>query len=350
MKKEKIPMWVKYLVCIIFAAAALISGIGIGSVLITPDQILAVILNKIFVIPLPEHITEITSSIILNVRLPRAICAFIVGAGLSAGGAVMQSVLANPLASGYTLGVSSGASLGVTLVVALGTFTGISLSFAGMFSLPLMGFIFGFGTVILALAFTARFDKNAGNSTIILIGMVLSLFINAVVTLLMGINKEAAKSIIYWQMGSFSGKNFSAIAIIFPLTVIIILVLMRYSRAMDVMTFGDEQALSVGVNAKKTKIILLSLSAALTGTAVAFVGTIGFIDLIAPHAARKIFGAKHKIVIPMSALMGGGFMVISDLAARTIISPTELPVGAVTAIIGAPIFAYIFLKKERKNA
>jgi iron complex transport system permease protein len=346
MKKNQIPVWVNYLLCIFFAAAALISGIGIGSVLITPDEILAVIMNKILGIPLPEQITEITSTIILNVRLPRAICAFIVGAGLSAGGVVMQSVLANPLASGYTLGVSSGASLGVTLVI----FSGISLTFAGMFTLPLMGFIFGFGTVIVALIFTTRFDKNAGNSAIILIGMVLSLFINAIVTLLMGINREAAKNIIYWQMGSFSGKNSSAIAVILPITLIIILVLMRYSRAMDVMTFGDEQALSVGVNAKKTKIILLSLASALTGTAVAFVGTIGFIDLIAPHAARKIFGAKHKIVIPMSALMGGGFMVLSDLAARTIISPTELPVGAVTAIIGAPIFAYIFLKKERKNA
>jgi iron complex transport system permease protein len=346
MNTKKFPVWAKYSICILFAAAALISGIGIGSVLIPPSEILAVIANRIFGIPLPETITEITSTIIINVRLPRAVCAFIVGVGLSAGGAVMQSVLANPLASGYTLGVSSGASLGVTIVV----FTGISLSFAGMFTLPLMGFVFGFGTVILALAFTARFDRNAGNAGIILIGMVLSLFINAVVTLLMGINKDAAKSIIYWQMGSFSGKNFTAIAVIFPITMIIILVLMRYSRAMDVMTFGDEQALSVGVNTKRTKFILLSLAAALTGTAVAFVGTIGFIDLIAPHAARKIFGAKHKTVIPMSALMGGGFMVLSDLAARTIISPAEFPVGAVTAIIGAPIFAYIFLKKERNNA
>jgi iron complex transport system permease protein len=119
---------------------------------------------------------------------------------------------------------------------------------------------------------------------------------------------------------------------------------------MDIMTFGDEQALSLGVNVKATKIFLLTLSAALTGAAVAFVGAIGFIDLIAPHAARKIFGSKHKTVIPMSALMGGGFMVISDLLARTVISPSELPVGAVTAIIGAPVFAYIFLKRSKNHA
>jgi iron complex transport system permease protein len=215
-----------------------------------------------------------------------------------------------------------------------------------MFTLPLMGFVFGLGTVLLAVSLASRFDRG-GNAAIILIGMVMSLFVNAIVTLLMGINKDAAKSIIYWQMGSFSGMNFSALIAIAPITLVIIFILMRYSRTMDIMTFGDEQALSTGVNLKAVKFLLLVLSAALTGTAVAFAGAIGFIDLIAPHAARKIFGAKHKAVIPMAALSGGGFMVLSDLAARTVIAPSELPVGAVTAIIGAPIFAYIFLKKSR---
>jgi iron complex transport system permease protein len=343
---NKSTLLIKYFFCIFFAAAALILGIGIGSVFITPYEIIAVLMNKIFGNALPENLSEITASIILSVRLPRALCAFIVGAGLSAGGAVMQSVLANPLASGYTLGVSSGASLGVTIVL----FSGMTLTFAQMLTLPLMGFIFGLGSVFLSIAIASRFDRNAGNSAIILIGMVMSLFINAVVTLLTGINREAAKVLIYWQMGSFSGTNMTSVIIVFPLTLIIILWLLHYSRAMDIMTFGDEQALSVGVNVKRTKFLLLTLSAALTGTAVAFVGTIGFIDLIAPHAARKIFGAAHKIVIPMSALMGGGFMVISDLLARTVISPSELPVGAVTAIIGAPVFAYIFLKRSKNNA
>jgi iron complex transport system permease protein len=338
---KTLPISFKYLICFIFSAAALILGIGIGSVFIAPDEIAAVIGNSIFGFPLPEKVTEITATIIMNVRLPRAVCAFIVGAGLSAGGAVMQSVLANPLASGYTLGVSSGASLGVTIVVFFG------VSFFGMFTLPFMGFVFGLGTVLIAVSAASRFDRNTGNATIILIGMVMSLFVNAAVTLLMGINKDAAKSVIYWQMGSFSGKDWTTVSIIFPITILIILFLLRYSRAMDLMTFGDEQALSAGVNIKFTKILLLALSAALTGAAVAFVGTIGFIDLITPHAARKIFGAKHKIVIPMSAIAGGGFMVLSDLLARTVIAPAELPVGAVTAIIGAPVFAYIFLKKSR---
>jgi iron complex transport system permease protein len=216
-----------------------------------------------------------------------------------------------------------------------------------MFTLPLMGFIFGLGTVLIAVSLASRIDRLAGNATIILIGMAMSLFVNAVVTLMMGVKKEALKSVINWQMGSFSGKDWTTVLVIAPITILIILFLLRYSRAMDLMTFGDEQALSAGVNLKATKILLLALSAALTGAAVAFVGTIGFIDLISPHAVRKIFGARHKVVIPMSALAGGGFMVLSDLLARTVIAPTELPVGAVTAIIGAPIFAYIFLKKSK---
>jgi iron complex transport system permease protein len=341
--KHKFTPTLKYFICIAFAVITLVLGVGIGSVFIPPGEILSVIFHKITGNTLPEHISPITATIIINVRLPRALCAFIVGAGLSAGGAVMQSVLANPLASGYTLGVSSGASLGVTIAV----FFGVSLSFASMFALPLMGFVFGLGAVFAALALASRFGKSAGNATIILIGMVMSLFVNAITTLLMGMNREAAKSVIFWQMGSFSGKDFTTVAVIFPVTLIIILILMRYCRTMDIMTFGDEQAQSLGVNLKTARFLLLVLSAALTGAAVAFVGTVGFIDLIAPHAARRIFGAKHKTVIPMAALSGGGFMVLCDIAARTVIAPSELPVGAVTALIGAPVFAYIYLRKAK---
>ena len=122
---------------------------------------------------------------------------------------------------------------------------------------------------------------------------------------------------------------------------------MRYSRELDLMTFGEEQASAVGVEINKVKWILLGLSAALTGSAISFVGVIGFIDLIAPHVVRRFFGSSHKIVIPMSMFVGGAFMVVCDLVARTIISPSELPVGAVTALIGAPFFAYVYFSKRK---
>ena len=155
---------------------------------------------------------------------------------------------------------------------------------------------------------------------------------------------------VFWQMGSFSMRDWSAVYILAPITLAGIFVVYRFKWEMDVMTFGEEQALTVGVNVKPTKTALLVTGAALTGSTIAFVGVIGFVDLVAPHVVRKIFGPAHKVVIPMSALVGGTFMVFADIAARTVTSPVELPVGAVTAIIGAPFFAYIFFSRRKGAA
>jgi iron complex transport system permease protein len=330
---------------ILFVLAALLFGIGIGSIFITPGEIFEIIMKKFTGQTASDSVSAVNVSILWNVRLPRALCAFVVGAGLSVGGAVLQSVLANPLASGYTLGVSAGASVGLTVLIMFGS----TIPIINTIGLPFAAFITGFLTVVAVLLISSGVSRNTDNVTVILMGMVMSLFMSAVVTLLMGLKKEAAQRVIYWQMGSFSGKDFDVLAVLFPVTLIAILLIMRYSRAMDVMTFGDEQALSTGVNVKSVKSVLLALAAVLTGVSVAYAGIIGFIDLIVPHTVRRLFGAKHITVIPMSALVGGGFTVLCDLIARTVIAPIELPVGAVTAIIGAPIFAYIFLKRS-KNA
>jgi iron complex transport system permease protein len=165
------------------------------------------------------------------------------------------------------------------------------------------------------------------------------------------LSKEHMQRLIFWQMGSFSMKDWLAVAILAPVIFAGALVVVRYNRELDIMTFGEEQAQSIGVNLKKTKWVLLVLSAALTGSAIAFVGVIGFVDLVAPHIVRKIFGSSHILVIPMSAVFGGAFMVLCDLAARTVLPGQELPVGAVTALIGAPFFAYIyFSRRPNKNA
>ena len=149
-------------------------------------------------------------------------------------------------------------------------------------------------------------------------------------------------------MGSFSGRDWSHVAILFPVVLLGCLALLLFTREMDIMTFGEEQAMAVGVELKKVKLTLIILSAVLTGTSVAFVGVIGFVDLIAPHVVRKLFGSTHRLVVPVSILFGGTFMTVADLLARTVISPSELPVGAITALVGAPFFAYIFFKKRKK--
>ncbi|MCL2235302.1 MAG: iron ABC transporter permease [Defluviitaleaceae bacterium] len=323
----------------------LILAVGIGSIFIPPLDILRILGNSIFGFGLPEHITDNTAAILRDIRLPRVLLAFFVGAGLSASGAVMQSVLRNPLASSYTLGVASGASLGASLVI----FLGVSLPFLAMFTLPVLGFTFGLGTIFLVIALSSKIDMGMNNYTIILMGMVFSLFVNAITTLMFALFREGTQRMVFWQMGSFLGHGWQVVAIIAPIAVLVIVLIMRHTMEMDVLTFGEEQANTVGINAKRVKTWLLVYGAALTGVSIAFVGTIGFVDLVAPHVVRKLYGASHKIVIPMSALFGGSFMVIADLIARTIMAPAELPVGVITAIIGAPFFAYIYFAKRKRG-
>ncbi len=322
------------------ALLALALGTAIGSVGIAPAELWAILAHKLFGRALPEGLSKTTVSILWTIRMPRAVMAFLVGASLAASGAVMQSVLRNPLASSYTLGVSSGASLMAAIVLT----TGLTLPGFGGYTLPLFGFLGGLGTVFLAMGLSMRFSKNLENQTIILVGMVLSLFVNALLTLITSMAGDRLKQLVYWQMGSFSGQSWANAGLVLP---ILLLSLLRYSREMDLMTFGEEQALSAGVDLRPVKFILIAVSSLLTGTAVSLAGVIGFVDLIAPHIVRRFFGSSHRLLVPMSALFGGMFMVLADLAARTVLAPQELPVGAVTALIGAPFFAYIYFHKKK---
>jgi iron complex transport system permease protein len=189
-------------------------------------------------------------------------------------------------------------------------------------------------------------DKAMSNNTIILFGMVLSLFVNALLTTLTALFREEMRTLLLWQMGSFALKGWPYVGLMLPFFIIGSLGIARYTREMDILTFGEEQAQSVGVETQGIRKRLFVYTAILTGGAVALSGAIGFVDLIAPHTARKIVGSRHCYVLPMSFIIGGSLMVVTDLAARTIISPSELPVGAITAIIGAPFFAWVYFRKR----
>lgn len=332
----------KMILAALLSIAAIILASAIGSVGISLPDFFNILSNQIFGAELKESIAPNNVSILWNIRLPRVLMCFLVGAALAAGGVVMQSVLRNPLASSYTLGVSSGASLGAAFVILLN----VTLPFASNYSLPLAGFVFGLGTVFLAMGMANRLDRNMENNTIILVGMVLSLFVNAILTLMTALAPERMKELTFWQMGSFSGLRWSDVRTLLPIVLIGLLILLRFTREMDLMTFGEEEALSAGVELKKMKFLMIGISALLTGASVAFSGTIGFVDLIAPHVVRRIFGPRHKLVLPASAFFGGTFMVLADLISRTILAPREIPVGAVTALIGAPFFAYVYFNRK----
>ncbi|MDR0929712.1 MAG: iron ABC transporter permease [Oscillospiraceae bacterium] len=335
----------KVALCALAALAVLLLSVGVGSVSLGVGDIFAILLNKLLGAPLPEGLPATYVPILWTIRLPRVALAFVVGAMLSVSGTVMQSVLRNPLASSYTLGVSSGASVGAAAVL----LTGFTLPVIGAYTLPLVGLICGLLAVVCAVAFAQRVDRGMQTNTIILAGMVFSLFINALLTLLYAFAGEAIQRLINWQMGSFSMKGWTEVGLLTPIALVGILLLVRYSRELDMMTFGESEAGAMGVETRRVKWLLLGLSAALTGSAVAFAGVIGFIDLIAPHVVRRLFGARHQRVIPLSALFGGAFTALCDMAARTVVAPLELPVGAVTALIGAPFFAYVYFGRRKRG-
>lgn len=332
----------KALLTIPIAFLIICIGTSIGSSNINLFDIFSIIGNKALNIPLGYGITGQEVAIIWELRFPRVLLAFLIGGALSVSGAAIQSILKNPLASPYTLGVSSGAGLGAALVIIFG----FNVSFLGDFTLPIVGFIFGLLTVIIVISFSKRVDIFLSNNTIILAGMVFSLFLNAILTTAGALNGDSLKAISLWQMGSFSMKGWSYVYAFIPFLVIGMVGISLYTKEMDILTFGEDNAKSVGVDTNKVKTRLFVFTAVLAGSAISLSGIIGFIDLIAPHIVRKIFGAKHNLVIPMSFILGGSLMVITDLISRTIISPSELPIGAITALIGAPFFAYIYFKKK----
>lgn len=331
---------------LLFLAAflALLFGVGVGSVYVPPKDLLAILSGRLFGLPLPEHIPASYSVMVLDMRLPRVLLAFLTGAALAAGGVVMQSVLQNPLASPFGLGVSSGAGLGAALVIVLG----LASAGLGTFLLPGVSLGFALGTVFLVLFVSARLDRGMSNVTVVLVGMVVSLFCNAVMNLLATASPAFAQRIQLWQLGSFSMREWSAVWALLPVTALICLYFLYYARELDVMTFGEEQAVAMGVDLRRVKGRLMTAVAVLVGVAVAFVGIIGFVDLIIPHIARRLFGASHRRVLPASVLLGATFLVLCDLAARTLTPPHEIPIGSITALFGAPFFLYLFFAGRRE--
>ena len=280
------------------------------------------------------------TDIIFSIRVPHAVLSFFVGASLSMTGVVIQSILRNPLASTYNLGISSGAGIGAALVIITGMYF-------NQYLFIIVSMAFAFISILFILFISERIDKYLNNNSIILAGIVISLFLNSVMSFLAYIFPKYSNQIILWQLGTLYVRNILDIFIIILLTLISLLVLIKYSSVLDIMTFGDDTSLSLGVDAKKMRIFFILISSFITAVLVAFTGIIGFIDLVSPHIARKIFGAKHIIVLPMSALLGGILLNFSDIFSRIIVQGSNIPIGIVTAVIGAPFFLYIFINDRK---
>lgn len=325
----------KIIIIFILLILSVIASICVGSVFISPKEVVSIILYKLFNFGFVDNINKI--NIVFNIRLPHIILSLFIGASLSMTGIVMQSILKNSLASVYNLGISSGAGFGVSLII-------ISGIYFNYYFFIISSILFGFITILFILFISKKIDKDISSNSIILAGVVISLFFSSIMSFFAYTFPKYSNQIIFWQLGNLFIRNYFDIFIIILLTIIFLVVLVKNANILDIMTFGDKESLLLGVNAKKYRILFILLSSLVTGVLVAFVGVIGFIDLISPHIARRLFGAKHIIVIPMSALIGALILNIADIFSRVIVSGSNIPIGIVTAIIGAPFFLYVFIK------
>jgi iron complex transport system permease protein len=326
-----------------FLILSLLLGISLGSVSVPMGTIIQIIGAKLFgFIPL-YHVDPMYTSIVLDIRLPRVLLSGLVGASLAITGAAFQGLLRNPLADPYTLGVSSGASVGAVLTM----FFQLSLPIAGGYTLPLLSILFSFITIFLVLAFARKIEKSMRVETIILTGIIFSSFLGALISLMIALTGDELKEIIGWLLGSVSMRGWEYINIILPFFLLGSAILLFNVKELNAMSFGEERAHHLGVNVQKRKLIILTAGSILTGAAVAVSGTIGFVGLVIPHFLRLLWGPDHKHLLPLSILTGSSFLILADLLSRTLISPTELPIGVITALIGAPVFGAILLHRKR---
>lgn len=280
--------------------------------------------------------------IIMNIRLPRIITAIVVGAGLSAVGCSYQGVFKNPMADPYILGISSGATLGAALVI----ISFKSTTIPGISLIALAAFIGALSTTFLVYFIAAK-DKKVSTQSLLLSGIAISYFLSAIVSILMVINEKDVARIIYWTMGSLASTGYLQLVVMTPAIGILTYLLWRYSGDLDILTAGDEVAMSMGVETSKVRQNILIISSFIVAICVAFTGTIGFVGLIIPHIVRNIVGPAHSKLIPFSMVTGSIFLIFADTVARSAIDGAQLPVGAVTAVFGAPFFIYLLMKNKR---
>jgi iron complex transport system permease protein len=312
-------------------------SITMGSVKVPPFRSLRILFQSI--LGLKGAGSETERTIILSLRLPRAILAGFVGAGLSVSGAAFQALLRNPLADPYILGVSSGAAVGaiIAILLGLGTFS---------LGLPLASFLGALLTILVVFYFGRQEGKIHPN-TLLLAGVIIGSFLSALIMFFISVSqREELHTIIFWLMGDFSFANARAIFIIFPYILFGVFLLYVRSRQLNLILSGEEHAVQLGVDVERVKLICYLAASLITAASVSVCGLIGFVGLIIPHSVRLILGPDHRLLIPSAALVGASFLIASDTFARTILSPTELPVGVITAAFGGPFFIYLLRTRK----
>ena len=322
---------------------AMILCVCVGSVPISLSDTVTAVWNALWGLPIPQTIAK---NIILNVRLPRVLCVALSGASLSLCGAAMQGLLRNPLADGSTMGVSSGAALGAVIAMA----AGFTLPGTGYGGVMVTAMAFAFGSLVLILSLAYALDHSLATHSIILIGVIFTMFISSIISLVVTFASDHTRSLNFWTLGSFSGVNYGQAKLLALALALCGGVILRYSHELNAFAVGEDNARHVGVNVKRVKLVILITVSALIGVCVSISGTVSFVGLVMPHIARMLVGPNHKRLLPASLFAGAIFLLLADLAARTLFSPIELSIGVVTSLVGAVAFVLIFARTRKGGA
>ena len=330
------------LILSVFLATAL------GAVNVSLPDIFRMSLNKIALFDFPATWRAVDETIIFQIRLPRVVGGALVGAALATAGVLFQGLLRNPLADPYIIGTSAGAALGATIAMILP----LNLALLGFGLIPLTAFIGALTSVILVYNL-ARVGGRTPVISMLLTGFVVSALLVAIIAFMMSIGDRLGlnlRSVFSFLMGHISVTNWNQLAVAAPLVIGGIIAARFFAFHLNAFSLGEEGAAYLGIEVERDKMLILSLGSLLTATAVSISGLVGFVGLVMPHAMRLSLGPDHRLLVPASALAGAIFLVITDLLARTILAPGEIPVGIITALIGAPFFLYLLRRSRREYA
>jgi iron complex transport system permease protein len=331
------------IILVVLLVAAVLVAVGVGAVWIPPATTIRLVAWKLGMAERPHGVAPSVEIILFQLRIPRVLLATVVGSALAASGAVFQALFRNPLADPAIIGVSSGAALGAIAAMLV---TGGA--FAGGLVVPAVAFLGALAAGLLVYRL-ARVGPAVQVATLLLAGVAVAALISAVMALVLTYSGERIRSIYFWLLGGLSARGWESLAAAAPLAAVGVVAALGTAGNLNLVALGEERAAQLGLEVERFKRVALATGALLAGAAVAVAGVIGFVGLMTPHLLRLVLGADHRRLLPASVLGGALFMVLADLAARTLRAPEEIPVGAVTALLGGPFFLYL-LRRQRREA
>lgn len=322
---------------------AAVVGMAFGPVSLPPGSVAAELLNLLPGVRIDSGLNEREIAIVTELRLPRVVLALLVGGTLALAGGCYQGVFRNPLADSNLLGVAAGAGLGVTAVI---TLTGQGIERLPL-TVPLAAFIGAVGAVVLTYLLGVAGGRDRSPATLILAGVAVSAFLSAGQTYLLQRKMDSIQQVYSWLLGRLATAGWHDVLLVLPYTVVTATVVLLYRRQLDVLSVGDAEAASLGLNPQRVRYVMLAAASLGTAAAVSASGLIGFVGVIVPHTVRLLAGTSYRVILPLSLLFGGAFLALTDVVARTAAAPAELPIGVVTAFFGAPFFVLVLRTARR---